>query len=572
MSFKFKPRMRYVATSLIIALVAGCATNKEVGRLENRASPLITDRLEASAFPNQPDSSFSVNNGFYAARKPIMVSPVNPSIRLPESFYKNTSMNVQSATSLTELAARISRLSGYQVSIDQDVLNGGTTRGSSATRPQRAPTAPAASTDPSAPPSALPPLPGGAAVAPPSFEPTFASGSDDLLLNKVVFEGNLSGLLDTVTGRLNLSWRWTGDRVEIFRYETKIFRLNALAGSSNVSTNLNTTSSSLSSQGGGRGGSSGSGGTQGSSGSNTSVSSTMEIWGEVEKSVESILSEKGVLSSTPSAGTMTVRDTPQVLRQVEAQISEFNRIYSRQVMLNVEVYAIERSSADSAAVDWNAVWNSASSRYGFGLNTSGKASGSANSFTLDVKNGPFAGSKLVASVLSTVGNSTLLTSAPVTTLNGQTVPLNISRDQAYVAEYSTTLNGVGGSTGQSTTTITPGVVSEGFSMNVTPRVLDDNNVIIRYAVDLSTIEGIQEFTSPDGLSAIQLPRRAVRNFLQNVNVKSGETLVLTGFQQITGTRDDEGPGSTKAWFMGGKKASQLRSRTLVIVITPYVMQ
>lgn len=565
MSFVRFPRSRIVLTGLLIALLAGCATNREVGRLERTTQPLINSRYDAAAYPRQDEGTFSVNTGFYAARKPITVSPVNPAVRLPESFYKNTSMNVQSRTSLTEIAARIARLAGYQVSIDQDVI-GGTSR---AAAPAAAP-APAAAqaSDPSAPPSSLPPLPGGNAAAP-SFEPTMVASSNELTLNKLLFEGNLSGLLDMVTGQLNLSWRWTGDRVEIFRYETKMFRLNALAGSANVSTNLNTTSSSLSSSGGGSGGSSG--GTQGSSGSNTSVSTTMEIWNEVEKSVDAVLSADGKMSTTPSAGIITVRDTPQVLRQVEAQISEFNRIYGRQVMLNVEVYAVERTATDTAAVDWNVVWSNASSRYGFGLNTGGNAQGSSNAFTLDVNRGPFAGSGIVASVLSTVGNSTLLTSAPVTTLNGQTVPLNISRDQAYVAEYSTTLNG-GTGTSQSTTTITPGVVSEGFSMNVTPRILEDNNVLIRYAVDLSTIEGIQEFTSPDGLSAIQLPRRAVRNFLQNVNVKSGQTLVLTGFQQVTGTRDDQGPGSAKAWFLGGQKSSTLNSRTLVIVITPYVMQ
>lgn len=562
-------RSRFLLAGLAVSLLASCATNREVARLERDTTPLVNQRFNASAMPQQEDGTFRVSSGFYAARKPIQVSPVNPLVRLPESFYKNTSMNVQTRTSLTEIAARVARLSGYQVSIDQDVISGNSR--AAAPSPAARPAAPSVS-DPSAPPAALPPLPDGSSVPSlgvPSFEPTPMGAGEDLALNKLVFEGNLSGLLDTVTGMLNLSWRWTGNRVEIFRYETKMFRLNALAGSANVSTNLNTTSSSLGSNGGGAGGSGG--GIQGSSGSNTSVSSQMEIWDEVERSVESVLSADGKMSSTPSAGIITVRDTPQVLRQVEAQITEYNRIYGRQVMLNVEIYAVERAAADTAAIDWNVVWNNASSRYGFGLNTGGSAAASSNAFTLDVNRGPFAGSGIVASVLSTVGNSTLLTSAPVTTLNGQTVPLNISRDQAYVAEYSTTQNG-GTGVAQSTTTITPGVVSEGFSMNVTPRILEDNNVLIRYAVDLSTIEGIQEFTSPDGLSAIQLPRRAVRNFLQNVNVKSGQTLVLTGFQQITGNRDDAGPGSVKAWFLGGQKSSTMRSRTLVIVITPYVMQ
>lgn len=297
----------------------------------------------------------------------------------------------------------------------------------------------------------------------------------------------------------------------------------------------------------------------------------MEIWNEVEDAVKGVMSDKGKLSMTPSAGTITVRDTPAALRQVEAQISEFNRIYGRQVTMNVEVYAIEQLKTDSAAVDWNIVWGTAASRNGIQIGSQGGASGAPSSFTLGVQNGPFSGSQFVASVLSTIGKTSLLTSVPVTTLNGQTVPVNISRDRAYVASVSSTVNGsdAGGGT---TSTITPGVVSEGFSMNVMPRILEDNNVVIRYAVDLSTIEGITTFTSPDGGSSVQLPQRASRNFLQNVKVKSGQTLVLTGFQQVTGGETGQGPGSPSAWFLGGNRGASSGMRTIVIVITPYVLR
>ena len=560
---RFNPSMwraGLVPALAILVTLSGCSTHNDVRRLSRDAEPQVYERYRTAAQPVTSSSTFEVDTGFYAAKKPISVTPVNPALALPSTFSKPATMNIQSPTGLNEIAARITKMSGYQVSIDRDVLTAG---GGSTAAPARA-AAPLPS-DPSSPPSSLPPLPS------PTFAPTPMSVSNDLVLNEVLFNGNLAGLLDAVTGQLALSWRWTGSKIEVYRYETRMFRFNALAGDTKTSANLDTTTSAL---GGGAGGSSGgssSGGTKGSSGQTTSVSSSMEVWKDVEDAIKNSLTDGGKLSMTPSAGIITVRDTPQALRQVEAQISEFNRIYSRQVMLNVEVYAISRSAADTAAVDWNLVWKTAASRYG-GLNigTGGSAAGSPNSFTLDVKNGPWTGSSVVASVLSTVGNTTLLTSAPVTTLNGQTVPLNISRDQAYVASFSTTLGG--GTTGGSTTTITPGVVSEGFSMNVTPRILEDNNVVIRYAVDLSTIEGIQEFVSPDGQSAIQLPRRAVRNFLQNVNVRSGQTLVLTGFQQITGQSDNSGPLGAGSWFLGGKKQSTATARTLVIVITPYVLQ
>lgn len=558
--------LKILAASMALTLlVAGCSTTRDVRETERAAKPVLMERYNRIANPEVSHSTFRVENGFFAARTPIMTTPINPKLRLPESFFKDANMNVQTPTSLMEITARIARSSGYQVHVDQDVL-GSSSGGSSAASP-----APAAmQMDPSAPPGSLPPLPA------PSFASTPVSVGNDLMLNEVLFNGNLAGLLDAVTAKLNLSWRWTGERVEVYRYETKMFRLNALAGQTEVSSNLDTTSSSMSGSGGSgggssSGGSSGGGGIEGSSGQTVSMSSSMEIWDEVEEAVKGVMSEAGTLSMTPSAGTLTVRDTPVALRQVEAQISEFNRIYGRQVTMNVEVYAIDRSNSDNASINWNLVWGTAADRLGIDVDSSPEFNGSPGAFTLGVNGGPFNGSNVVASVLSTVGNTTLLTSVPVTTLNGQTVPVNISRDRAYVASVSSTVNG-DQSGGGTTSTITPGVVSEGFSMNVMPRILEDNNVIIRYAVDLATIESISTFTSPDGRSSVQLPQRASRNFLQNVKVKSGETLVLTGFQQVTGEETGEGPGSAAAWFLGGSKGAASSTRTLVIVITPYVLR
>ena len=172
--------------------------------------------------------------------------------------------------------------------------------------------------------------------------------------------------------------------------------------------------------------------------------------------------------------------------------------------------------------------------------------------------------------LSSLGRTNLVTSNTVVATNGQSVPVNVSREQTYVQSYATTLNS--GAGGGQTTTITPGLVSDGISMNFTPRILDNNEVIVRYALDLSTTEAITTFTAPDNSAAIQLPRRAVRTFLNSARIHSGDTLVLTGFQQIQSSLDGQGPGSSKLWFLGGSKSSSALARSIVVVITPYVTE
>lgn len=580
------PPVRTLVLALATTLtLASCASvsERESKYADQKIRPETLNRFNALAQPGQQDDIFSVDTGgFYAAKKPIQVAPINPEKQLPEAFQKSAKMNIQTPRSLAEVVALISSKSGYEISIDQDVLDavgGGSSGGQSS--PALAPGGVAAllsaqSAQPvsqsplpgvASPPSALPPLPvvdantiqaPGLAALPvlPSIPQVSAK---DLMLADVIYDGSLQGLLDTVTARLGLSWRWTGKTVEVYRFDTKMFRLNALPGDQTSSSSLSTSGASL---GGNSGG--------GSSGSNTSVSSTFAVWRDAEKSIQGMLSAGGKYSSNPSAGVIVVKDTPQVLSRVGSMLDEFNRVYGKQIRVNVQIWAVERNLEDSASIDWNAVWATASSRFGFNFKTGGDATGSPNAFSLGVNRGPWSGSSVVGSVMSSIGNSRLLTDAPFTALNGQTVPINSAVEQAYVAQSTSTLSGgIGGGT---QSTITPGIVSEGFSMSVTPKVMEDNNVLIRYAVDLSTIESIENFTSPDRTTAIQLPRRAVKNFLQTAKIRSGETMVLSGFQQVVSNNSSQGPLSANAWWAGGAKKSKMAVRTYVIAITPYVVR
>jgi type IVB pilus formation R64 PilN family outer membrane protein len=584
------PRSLLLASVIALSL-SGCATQQAVTHMNTAVTTKAEQDFETSRTPTQA-TNFAVDNSFYAAKSPIDVTPVNPHVDLPPLFSRPANVNVQTRVTLQELASNISSGSGVRVVLASDVttpvggangqaglagLNGlGGANGMNPT---------------AVPPSGLPPLPTNANAAAaqnantpyPNLAP--ATGvTTGLTVDGFLYKGNLSGLLDSLSTKFGLSWRWDGNQIVVFRYETRMFRIAALAGDSTVNATLSTQAQSSSgsggSGGGGGGGSSGgsggSNGITGNSGQNTTVNTKLAIWDDVEKAIKATKSQGGTYSMVPSAGLVTVHDTPTVLDEIATEMKAFNQSYSKTVILKVDVYSVENTNEDSYGMDWNIFW-SAASKSGIKLgqtgttNTSSGTSGTANpSFTFTQNGGPFSGSNVIASALSTMGKTTLVTSVQAVTLNGQTVPVNVSRQQAYLQSYSTTLNG--GVSGASTTTLTPGVVTEGFSMNFTPRIMDDNGVMMRYAVDLSSIENIATFTSPDGTSSIQLPTVDVRDFLQNVKIKSGESLMLTGLQQVQGTDNGSGPFSPKAWFLGGNRASTDLNRTIVIIVTPYIVQ
>lgn len=564
-------RATLIASVLAMTVgMTGCATQRAVTHMNANVATKAEHDFQASRTPIDPNANFQVDKGFYADKSPIEVTPVNPRLALPAMFFRPANVSIQNRISLSELASNISAGSGVRVVLSSDVNEAG------AAAPASGGSALPTGGNVTATPPGLPPLPSGATGSAPSAAfPDVAPSTgttQGLVFDGLVFRGNLSGLLDSMTSKLGLSWRWDGQQVQVFRYETRMFRIAALSGDATMNATLSTKASAAGggSSGGSGGGSGGSGGgnVSGSSGQDTTVNTKLAIWDDVEKAIKANQSKGGTYSMVPSAGLVTVHDTPQSLDEIAAQMKEFNRVYAKTVILKVDIYSVENSSGENYGVNWNVFWKNAG-KYGLSLGSGGNAA-SNSSFTFTRTGGPFDGSNVMGQALSTVGNTSLVTSVEAVTLNGQTVPVNVSREQAYLQTYSTTLNG--GVSGASTTTLTPGVVTEGFSMNFTPRILDNNSVLMRYAVDLSTIEGITTFTSPDGSSAIQLPTRSVRNFLQNVKIHSGQSLMLTGVQQVQGKDNGSAPFSAKAWFLGGNRNTTALNRTIVIIVTPYIIQ
>lgn len=503
-----------------VVALSGCATDRQIRSSINEAHATVSRAaLDASQVrdPMVSPGVFQVVDGFHAAKSPIVKTDLGLRDRLPEPFQRDASTKMLGAPSIQDVANHISRVSGYRTVIESDLETA-----------------------------------------------TLASG--------VEYKGSLSNLLDLVASQVGGAWRWSGNTITFYKYETRMFRLDFLAGTTDSNATLSTTATQSASSGSGGGGG-GKSGSSGSSGQDVTMQSQFDIWKDVSDTVKNSLSSAGVFSVSTAAGTLTVRDTPQVLRTVEAQIREFNRIYASQVLLDVKVYAVERTRSQAVSMDWTVAWQEAANRYGLGFSSNGAGGslngGAAPGISGVVNSGPFAGSSALFSALSSLGNAKLLTSGTVSSLNGQTVPMNIAREIAYLQSYATTL--ASGTGGTSTTTLTPGVVTEGFSMNFTPRILQDNRVMLRYSVDLSSVDQIETFKAPDGNAAIQLPRRSVRNFMQNVSMKSGQTLVLTGFQQSNANADSSGMLSPSAWMLGGGKNSDELLRTIVIVVTPRIV-
>jgi type II secretory pathway component GspD/PulD (secretin) len=156
-------------------------------------------------------------------------------------------------------------------------------------------------------------------------------------------------------------------------------------------------------------------------------------------------------------------------------------------------------------------------------------------------------------------------------MNRQAVPLGSVSTQSYLKQSTPaiTTNAAGlqvvGQAG-----LTPGEINTGFTLNLLPIVLDSNHVLMQTSINLSTLKDLTTFTSGSGTSqqSIQQPNVSTFTTQQKMMVKSGDTIVLSGFENETAeTRESDLVRKT----VPGTKDNIRNKTTLVVLITPRLL-
>ncbi|MFK3843922.1 MULTISPECIES: PilN family type IVB pilus formation outer membrane protein [Serratia] len=381
-------------------------------------------------------------------------------------------------------------------------------------------------------------------------------------LRGLFWQGELGGLLDNVTTRLGLSWRYEQGRIAIFYLDTRTFPVmfmdsKASFGSKTVSGTTSSMGATGDSSGGGLSGD-----------SNTSQATEMEIksslYEDVTNTIKSMLTPN-IGRMNLSAGVLTVTDTPRVLEQIGRYLDDRNNELNRQVVLNVQVYSVEKRTQDQYGIDWNAVFNSGS----IGLSLTNAFSGAASDALnggVSILDGKGAGTKAFIKALSEQANVSVMTEASSMTTNLSAVPIQVALQQDYASNVTTENTANVGSS----SSITKSTITTGFNMTVLPFLMPKSpKMQLQFAINMSDDPTMRTFTSEK--TSVELMKTRLKTFTQRVIIQSGQTLVLSGYQSLNNTANRQGVGSFRFFGLGGGTNGENNKTMLVILITPVIL-
>ncbi len=351
---------------------------------------------------------------------------------------------------------------------------------------------------------------------------------------------------------------------------------------------------------GSTGGSSGGGATEGS---RITTSQKNDIWQEVENTIKLLVGDKEgrhVIVS-PQTGNIVVRALPKELRTVQDYLASTRASIERQVMLEAKVVEVQLRDSQRTGINWAAFKAGLSLRASGGVAGPGVAlspiSGTPSSLAgglINVAPGAAlsaaatsAGAVLglafqtsnfasVLEFLGTQGNTQVLSSPRIATMNNQKALLKVGTDDFFVTSISTTTNS-SGNTSSTTPNIGVQPFFSGISLDVTPSITADGFITLHVHPAVSTVIERNKVLNLGNLGTYSLPLASsdINETDAVVRARDGQIIAIGGLMRQANIHSDSGlPGAQgTVWrkLFGGQTEMLTEKRELVILLKPTII-
>lgn len=393
------------------------------------------------------------------------------------------------------------------------------------------------------------------------------------LISDLNWDGPVSGFLDTVTTRLGLSWKYEKNIISIYFLETKRFFIKTLNAKGSTNSVIK---SGISAQAGAKGDNSGSNGISGETGTSqsSSIEITSDLYGDIIKVVKSMLTPGiGRTELSNTTGVLSVTDTPETVRNIREYIDEENQSLSRQVLLNVKIISVETVDTDEFGIDWSLIYRSLANNYNINLKNTFLASPEATAGAISIlgNTSRWAGSNILIKALSEQGKISSVKTKSIVTTNMTPAPIQYAHQEGFLESQTTTASST--PFAGSNTSLNPGYLTTGDNITLLPKLTPGTDeLMLDLIMNISSSKGFRTVKSEgDQGNIVELPRTEGQALHQRVWLKSGETLVLSGFEQNEKGGNRSGLGKPSNFLFGGGLSGKNKRTTLVITVTPVLI-
>ena len=406
------------------------------------------------------------------------------------------------------------------------------------------------------------------------------------------YSGTVKGALDLLASKSGYVYSVQGNVIYWQAFVTRTFDIAFMPGGTDYLMGKSSGSSTgTSASGGGSSSSNVSNYTTSDSSDSeySSISGKLSVWTDLDATIKQMLSPDGKVTVSQATTTVMVRDRPTNVALIGQYILNLNNHLSRQVLVKVQILEIDLSNNFNFGINWALIANAfhatpfvVNGNYGTPISISSTLSGGAVP-TLGLNAAQALGAAtngngipsytVLFNALNQQGKTSVVSEPRVVCLNNQVSVIRIVRQEGYAASVQNTsgAGGTGGTQNTVTSQITPGSVVTGLTLYLLPKIMN-GKIILQVNADLSTNNGFTSFgpagsTNPNQAS-IQLPNITEKHFNQRSVIKSGDTLILSGFRQVGNQANAMQMFNSQA--LGGK-ASQEVNRETIILITPIIL-
>ncbi len=327
--------------------------------------------------------------------------------------------------------------------------------------------------------------------------------------------------------------------------------------------------------------------------------SNSDFWAELQQTLTAIMgSEPGrQIVVNGQSGVVFARGMPEELRAIADYLQRIHGAAKRQVVLEAKIIEVTLSDGFQAGVNWAAVQvQSDGDTLAAGNLSGGRSVGAelplggdpltigpgnpVNSFASETIGAAFALAldigdfNAFVELLEAQGETRVLSSPRVATLNNQKAVIKAGTDEFFVTDVSSnTVTGTAATTSRDVT-LTP--FFSGIALDVTPQISADGEVILHIHPTVSDVtDQTKELTVSGETDALPLAFSEIRESDSIVRAKSGQIIAIGGLMRNSSRHQEHAmpvlgrvPGLKR--FFGSTREVETKTE-LVILLRPIVV-